>query len=90
VSKVKQLTTSAQPELLHALLSGEISIHRAWVWSKERPDKQREALRFYQTEKGIKKTIRALVGKHRSKTLPAVTDLNGLISQLSALENQQI
>jgi hypothetical protein len=90
VSKVKQLMLTAQPELVQALLNGEISIHRAWFWSKELPDKQREAFKFYQIEKGIKKTIRTLVGKHRSKTSPAVTDLSGLISQLSALDSSKI
>jgi hypothetical protein len=89
VSKVKQLRITARPELMQALLNGEISIHRAWVWSKELPDKQQEALRFYQSEKGVKKTIWTLVGKHRSKTLPAVTDLSGLISQLSALDSSK-
>jgi hypothetical protein len=89
VIKVKQLRMTARPELMQALLSGEISIHRAWVWSKELPDKQLEALRFYQSEKGIKKTIRTLVGKHRSKTSPAVTDLSNLIRQLSALDSSQ-
>lgn len=89
VSKVKQVRMTAQPELMQALRNGEISIHRAWVWSKELPDNQREALRFYQSEKGIKKTIRSLVGKHRSKSSPAVTDLSGLISQLSALDSSK-
>jgi hypothetical protein len=89
VGKVKQLTTTAQPELLHALLSGEVSIHRAWGWSKELPDKQREVLSFYQSERGIKKTIRTLVRQHRAKTSPTVTDLNYLIKQLSALDSRK-
>ena len=58
VSKVKQLTVTAHSELLQALRRGEIRIHRAWRWSKASPEKQREALRFYQSERGIKKTIR--------------------------------
>jgi hypothetical protein len=86
VSKVKQLTVTAHSELLQALRSGEIRIHRAWRWSKASPEKQREALTFYQSERGIKKTIRLLVSRHRSKSLPAVPDLSNLVRQLSALE----
>jgi hypothetical protein len=43
VSKVKHLKLSAHTELLEALRTGEISIHRAWFWSRESPEMQREA-----------------------------------------------
>ncbi len=75
VSKVKQLTLTADSELLQALRGGEISIHRAWRWCKESPERQREELRVYQSERGTKKTIRLLVSRHRSKSLPVVPDL---------------
>jgi hypothetical protein len=86
VSKVKQLRVTAHSDLLQTLRSGEISIHRAWRWSKAPPEKQREELRLYQSERGIKKTIRLLVSLHRSKSLPTVSDLGNLARQLSALE----
>ena len=86
VTKVKQLTITAHSEVLQALRSREISIHRAWGWSKMPPDKQREELRFHQSERGVKKTIRTLVSRHRRKSLPAVPDLGNLAGQLSALE----
>lgn len=86
VSKVKQLQVTAHPELLQALHSGEVSIHRAWRWSKAPPEKQREELRLYQSERGIKKTIRLLLSQHGSKGLPTVPDLVNLAKQLSALE----
>jgi len=86
VSKVKQLQVTAHPELLQVLRSGEISIHRAWRWSKAAPEKQQEELRLYQSEMGTKKTIRLLVSRHRSKGLPTVSDLGNLAKQLSALE----
>lgn len=78
VSKVKQLTMTAHSELRQALLSGEISIHRASAWSKASPEKQREQLRRYQSERGMKKTIRTLVSQHRSKSSPIVLDLSSL------------
>jgi hypothetical protein len=84
VSKVKQLQVTAHPELLQALRSGEISIHRAWRWSKAPPEKQREELRLYQSD--IKKSIRLLLSQHGSKGLPTVSDIGNLAKQLSALE----
>jgi len=90
VSKVRQLTMNAPPELLQALLSREISIHRAWRWSKAPPEKQREELRLYQSERGIKKTIRALVSRHRSTSSPPVPDLANLVRCLSALEASKL
>ena len=89
VTKVKQLKTTAQPELLLALRSREISIHRAWLWSKASAEKQRRALWLYQTEREVKKTIRTLVSRHRSNGLPTVPDLGNLIRQLSALETSK-
>lgn len=89
VSKVKQLTTTAHSELLQALRSGEISIHRAWLWGKESRERQREEWRFYQSERGTKKTIRLLVSRHRSKSQPVAPDLGNLIGQLSALDSSK-
>jgi hypothetical protein len=86
VTKVKQLTITAHSDLLQALRSREISIHRAWGWSKAPPERQREELRFYQSQRGIKKTIRLMVSRHRPKSLPAGPDLCNLARQLSALE----
>ena len=86
VSKVKRLTLTAQSELVQALRCGEISIHRASLWCKESPQRQLEELRSYQSERGIKKTIRTLVLRHRPKNPPAVPDLGNLAGQLSALE----
>ena len=90
VSKVKQLMLTAHSELLQALRAGEISIHRAWLWCRESPERQREELRFYQSERGTKKAIRFLVSRHRSKTLPVVPDLGNLIGQLSALDTSKL
>jgi hypothetical protein len=86
VTKVKQLTTIAHSDLLLALRSGEISIHRGWWWSKALPEKQREELQFYQSQRGVKKTIRLLLSQHRSKSLTVVPNLGCLARQLAALE----
>ena len=90
VTKVKQLTMTAHPKLLQALRSTEISIHRAWLWSKSPPEKQREAFWLYQSERGIKKTIRTLVSRQRSKSSPSVPDVGDLIRLLSALESGKL
>jgi hypothetical protein len=87
VTKVKQLTITAHSDLLQALRSREISIHRAWRWSKAPPERQQEELRFYQSQRGVKKTIRLLVSRHRSKSPPAVPDRGNLARQWSALES---
>jgi hypothetical protein len=42
VSKVKHLKLAARPELEEALRHGEVSIHRAWIWSKGNREEQRE------------------------------------------------
>ena len=86
VSKVKRVTLTAHSELLQALRSGEISIHRASLWCKESPERQREELRLYQSERGIRKTIRLLVSRHRSKSLPGVPNLGNLAGPSLALE----
>ena len=87
VTKVKQLQMAATAELLQALRSKEISIHRAWGWSKLPPERQREELTFCQSQRGVKKTIRLMVSRHRSKSLQLVPDLGNLVTQLSALES---
>ena len=90
VTKVRQLTRTAHQELLQALRSGKISIHRAWLWSKVSPEKQREALMLSRSERGIKKTIRTLVSRHRPKSSPTVPDLGDLVRRLSALESSKL
>jgi hypothetical protein len=90
VGKVKQLMTNAPPEVVEALRSREISIHRAWTWSKDAPEKQREKLRVYQSERGIKRTIRNLISCHRSKSALSTLDLGSLVGQLSKLKPSEL
>jgi len=89
VSKVKHLLTAANLDLLEALRSGEISIHRAWLWSQETPEEQREALWRHRNENGIRKTIRHLVSRHRSKSAPAQPNFDHVAARLAAMPPSQ-
>ncbi|HEX8815370.1 MAG TPA: hypothetical protein VF753_07710 [Terriglobales bacterium] len=87
VTKVKQLCQLAHPDVLRALRHGEVSIHRAWEWSKEAQSKQRSRLFQYQGEIGVRKHIRGLVSRHLPKAgLPAVAvgDLLRLLQDVNA------
>ena len=70
VAKVRQLTSNAAPEIIQALRSGEIRIHRAWCWSTMPEEKQREQLRLRRIEKAVKKTVRILVSRQRTELSP--------------------
>jgi hypothetical protein len=87
VTKVKQLTTNPHSEIIKALRQKELSIHRAWLWSKLSPEEQEEKLWLNQTIGGIHKTIRHLLSPHLPKsTRPAlaVSDLIKLVSSLQS------
>jgi hypothetical protein len=86
VSKVKQLAGIGHPELLEALRGSEVSIHRAWKWSTESPDQQIEALRTYRAKRGVNKSIRDLISRHKQKRTPTAPDLGSLARRLSELE----
>src|SRR5882757_2175961 len=86
VTKVKQLVGFGHPELLEALRSSEVSIHRAWKWSTESPDQQIEALRTYRGESGVNKSIRNLISRHKQKQTLTEPTLGSLARRLSELE----
>ena len=89
VTKVKQLVGIGRAELLEALRGGEISIHRAWKLIRESPDQQIEALRTYRAEKGVNKSIRDLISRHKQKRTPTALDLGSLARRLSELEQDE-
>ena len=62
VGKVKYLLTHAIPEIQEAVRDGELSIHRAWLLSKEPPGAQVEVLRRHRLNKGLLQSI----GRHVS------------------------
>jgi hypothetical protein len=92
VTKVKTLTATAGLDrgLLEALRNGEVSIHRAWKWSREQPARQREALWDYRSNKGVRQAIRLLVLTHRAKGSVDALALTDLVTCLSALNGNQI
>jgi ParB-like chromosome segregation protein Spo0J len=87
VTKVKQLVGSGHPDLLEALRGSEVSIHRAWKWSKESAGRQIEALRTYRNTRGVSKAIRDLVARHKPNS-PATPDLMSLVKRLSKCKTQ--
>ena len=86
VTKVKQLLTRAHPDIIQALRQKELSIHRAWLWTKLSLEEQRDKLWLNQSERGIRKTIRHLLSSHLPKSSPFVTKLDDLIELVSALQ----
>ena len=90
VSKVKQLLGSAQPDVLQAIRNGEISIHRAWLWRREPFEKQREALQLYRSAKGVHQTIRTLISRHESNSIPSIRYLHALFGRLFTLTSDEL
>lgn len=86
VTKVKQLARTGHPDLLQALRDSEVSIHRAWQWSKESPDRQVEALRSHRAARGINKAIRDLIAGRKQKRTSVAPDLKSLAKQLLELD----
>lgn len=87
VTKVKQLTTIPHSDIIKALREKELSIHRAWLWSKLSPEEQQEQLWLHQSKKGIRKTIRHLLSPHRQKTPPPAPSVSDLIKLVSVLQS---
>jgi len=90
ITKVKQLMTSAHSDIIKALREKELSIHRAWSWSKLSPEEQREKLWLNQSKRGIAKTIRHLLSPYLPKKSPLVTKLDDLIKLVSALQSGRL
>ncbi len=90
VTKVKQLMTAAHPDIIQALREKELSIHRAWSWSKLSPEEQREKLFQNRSERGIARTIHDLVSAHVRKNSPVVTQSVDLTQFASALQSGKL
>ena len=68
MTKVKQLKkTVGAAAIEEAVRDGEISIHRAWLWSYDTPERQLENLRLRRLEKSIKPKAKTLVAQQRSQ-----------------------
>ena len=86
VTKVKQLMATAHSDIVKALRERELSIHRAWLWSKLSPEEQKEKLWQNQSKKGITQTIRHLLSTCTPKNSPRALNLGDLIKLVSALQ----
>jgi hypothetical protein len=87
VTKVKQLTTTAHPDIIEALREKQLSIHRAWLWSKLPSEEQREKLWLRESKRGIGRTIRHLILHHLQKSSPpglSIDDLSKIVSAVRA------
>lgn len=67
ISKVKYINLHGCTELKESLRLGEVSIHRAWIWTKQGPQRQLTELQAYLGERGIKRTIRKLASRHAKR-----------------------
>jgi ParB-like chromosome segregation protein Spo0J len=89
VTKVDQLR-NADAEVLKAVASGEIRIHRAWLWREMSWQEQREQLKQHRL-RVLKQKVSTLVQKRRANRKQAelnllmVADLPQLIQRLSTL-----
>jgi len=82
VSKVKQLASTAHPDVLEALRSGEVSIHQASVWLRK-PERQLEAFRTFRDLRGINGTIQSLLRGHRNSPGDGQLDLQRIAAALA-------
>jgi hypothetical protein len=67
---VTQLLRTADPAVRQALQDAEIKIHRAWRWSKEPREVQKELLAVHRRKKGMAKVAEKLVASHSRKCPP--------------------
>jgi hypothetical protein len=88
VTKVKQILRSdVVPELIEALRSGEISIHRAWTLSKLPIAEQQSALGYQRFKKRRGERLRMLLARHIPKCDPVADFLHHFYLGLTGLKN---
>jgi hypothetical protein len=90
VSKVKQLTVHAPPEILQALREGDVSIHRASLWLRT-PGKQDDQLRLHRNLRGMTRKIDSLLRAHRQSNSagPGDLDVQRIGSALAAMDSRR-
>ena len=90
VSKVKSLLLNAHSEILLALRTSEVSIHRASTWMKYLPEEQRVRLRSHRSERGIRRAIRYLIASHDPKGLSVGAEAEAFLKKMSALSPHRL
>ncbi len=88
LTKASHLASNAHPQVLEALRSGEVNIHRASVWLKD-SEKQLDQLRQYQDLRGIARTIGSLQRLHRLPPGDEPLDLQRIGNALAAMPPEQ-
>jgi hypothetical protein len=90
VTKVKQVRDLAHPDVLHALRSGDLSIHRAWQWRDLPMEQQAERLFQHQSAKRVRKAIRHLVSQHLPGEVRPVLGLPELLRGLQGVDGERV
>jgi len=86
VTKVKQLLRLAHPDVLEAVRIGDVSIHRAWLWSKQDARKQAQQLFEHRGKKAVRRTIRQLISRHQTDEPYPVLALSELLLALKGID----
>jgi hypothetical protein len=90
VTKVKHLASTACPQVLDALRSGEVSIHRASLWLKT-PEEQAARLRLHRDIRGVESKIGSLLSVHRcpQTSESGLLDLKRIVGALTTLGSKR-
>lgn len=88
VTKVKRLQERADPRVLNAVRGGEISIHKAWLWSKLSSEQQGQQLEVLHGQASIKTTVKRLISRHRTADSQLATAVRRISSGLSLLNGR--
>jgi hypothetical protein len=88
VSKVKAILGCAHPKLKEGLLSGTLSIHRAFQWSALSKSQQAAAFANYQWHRTTGKVIRRTLGAPK-KEQPVILDALSVLRALQIQEEAQ-
>lgn len=86
VNKVKQILAKSQPQVIEALRSGELSIHRAWRWIEVPKQRQLVQLGIYRDRHGISRTVHALLRAHRDSSDEELFDAGRIGGALTSLD----
>jgi hypothetical protein len=69
-TKAKQVSTSAPLTIQQAVKANEISIHKAWQWSRLSPKEQQMKLEEHRVNRGTSLLSKRLMQKHVARMLP--------------------
>lgn len=85
LTKAKQVAIDGAVVIQDATRSGEISVHRAWQWSRLPHQRQREQLEEFRSRKGVGVVSRRLIQQHVARIAPTQLIPRTLADALKAL-----